>query len=205
MFTNSAQAASLVRSVLSTRNQKMASVAISLICLVGSMATASMFPAADDFTLVGSVTNCSNPSVWQSCNFDVHSFIPGSTTATLTFDVRNDSELSNSTTSDVSIFVASPGVYFFHMAYAGGMDTSHWRNVQLDVDSVLYVDQYGNWDNHLGYGWSGTAWQGAYDAYNIKDESGFNAATYVMTTVPEPATLGLLAVGGLALLRRKKN
>ena len=159
------------------------------------------------YTALGNVTNNSTPSVWLNYTFDITSLISGSSNAELSFDLRNDWDRSFPTTSEV-LFGVEASSYFVHFNYASGSDTSHWRNVTLNIDSLLYIDQFGAFNNHLGGELAGTAQQGAGIATNILGESGFDASTYVMSLVPVPAAVWLFGSGLLGLVgvaRRKKQ
>ena len=139
-------------------------------CLLLAMSQAQ---AALVWTLLGSATNSTNPSVWESKSFDVTSLIGGATAATLSFDLRNDWNSPGTTVSRVE-FGAEGQNYFARFTYLTGDDTSHWRNVVLDIDGLLFLDQFGAYNNHLGDELLGTAMQGGQGEpgiYSLRRES----------------------------------
>lgn len=165
--------------------------------------------AAPIYTNVGTATNSTAPSEWLSYNFEITSFLSGTSSATLTFDLRNDAPfpqfIPNSTTSQVQFGVENSR-YFVHFSYLSGGDTSHWRNVELLIDGVKYTDQYDAFNNHLGDEFLGTAYQGGGVAYNILGETGFfDVSTYVMTPVPAPSAMFLFGSGLLGILGIGRN
>lgn len=147
------------------------------------------------WTEVGTATNATNPSIWESESFDVTSLVAGAASATLSFDLRNDWDSPGVTTSKVE-FGVDGADYFARFTYLTGDDTSHWRNVSLDVDGLIYVDQYGAFNDHLGDPLLGTAQQGGLGSPGV----------YVLQVqVPEPMTLGLIGIGLLGVLRRTRR
>ncbi|MEQ1545231.1 VPLPA-CTERM sorting domain-containing protein [Methyloglobulus sp.] len=168
--------------------------------------------AAPVYTNVGTATNSSSPSSWLGFTFDITSAISGASNAKLTFDLRNDGSPSRTpdpTTSQV-LFGQESSNYFVHLDYVSGLDTSHWRNVQLLIDGISYIDQYGAFNNHLGGEFSGTAMQGAGDARNVLGQSGYDASTFVLTpvsvsAVPLPAAVWLFGSGLLGLVGMRKK
>jgi hypothetical protein len=178
---------------------------IAVLALAAGMAPPPA-AAAVTWTPLGTVTNASVPSVWLRFDVDVTGLIPGATSAQLSFDLRNDApaELyTASTTVSAVEFGVDGGAYFARFAYAAGGNSSHWRDVRLVFDGTMLRDQYAAQNNHLGDQYLGTAYQGAYPAYNILGEVGPDAAIYRLTmppaAVPEPATLLLLLGGVMAL------
>lgn len=172
--------------------------------------------AAPVYTHVDDVTNSSNPSDWKDFTLDITSLVSGATSAFLNFDLRNDAPVNgrtaHSTTSAVSFGVENSN-YFVKFNYVSGQDSSHWRNVELVIDGLRYVDQYGANNNHMGDANYGTAWQGLSFIGNIL--GGVNGSTYVMTldpastpisSVPVPAAVWLFATGlmGLFSVRKRK-
>ena len=169
----------------------------------------SVSNAAPVYSSLGDVTNDSNPSIWENFNFDITSLISGASSAQLSFGLRNDYNSSSSTTSEV-FFGVENSDYFVNFAYKAGGATSHWRNVELNIDGQLYLDQFGQFTNHLGDENLGTAWQGGGVATNILGETGHDASIYIMTAtsaVPLPAAVWLFGSGliGLISMRRKSQ
>jgi hypothetical protein len=148
------------------------------------------------WTDIGTVTNNTNPSAWESEAFDVLPLLPGHTSALLGFGLRNDWNSPGTTVSRVEFGVDGIN-YFVRLSYSGGDDTSHWRNVTLNLDGVLYVDQYGAFNDHLGDELLGTAQQGGLG----------EPAIYVLqldgSSVPEPGSLALLGAAITALALRR--
>jgi len=151
------------------------------------------------YTSIGTATNSSNPSVWQTFEFNVTQYISGSSSSTLYFDLRNDAPYPpyypNPTTAQIFFGTDTDSSnYFAHLEYLSGGDTNHYRNVWLDIDGVKYVDQYGPYNDHLGKEYLGTSWYGQYYdgsfiGRNIKDEIGtFDASTYILSQLIEVTT-----------------
>ena len=171
-------------------------LSIMLVCLVLICGSAFALPV---YTSIGTATNSSNPSVWETYQFDVSQNIAGSTNATLYFDLRNDAPYPeyypNSTTAQVffGTDTESPN-YFAHFEYLAGADTNHYRNAWLDVDGVQYVDQYGPYNDHLGREYMGTSrygqyYDGSFIGRNIKGEIGtFDVTTYILSQLIEVTT-----------------
>jgi hypothetical protein len=159
-------------------------------CLVFAAHQAVALP---NWTDLGTASNNTFPSAWESESFVVTSLVPGASGAALSFDLRNDWDSPGLTVSKVEFGVDGMD-YFARFSYIGGDDTSHWRNVSLDIDGLLYVDQYGAYNNHLGDALLGTAQQGGQGDPGI----------YVLQPqengrIPEPTILALLSLG-LAVL-----
>ena len=171
-----------------------------LFVLTLAIAVASPALAAPIYTAIGQVSNNTNPSEWTRHEFDVTALIVGASNAVVSFDLRNDGPpfTPDNTISDVSFGVdtESPD-YFLHLEYAGGNDFSHWRDVQLLLDGVLYRDQFASFNDHLGDPLLGTLSEGG---TNLP----FEATTYILS-VPEPSSAVLLALGfsGLGITRRR--
>lgn len=150
--------------------------------------------AAPTWTTLGEVSNNSDPSIWEPESFDVTALIGGSTAATLRFDLRNDWNSPGLTVSRVELGIDGSN-YFARFSYVTGDDTSHWRNVVLDIDGQVFLDQFGSYNNHFGDELLGTAQQGGLGGpgiYELQREA---------QGVPEPMTLWLLglALAGLIL------
>lgn len=155
--------------------------------------------ALPSWTDLGTASNNTDPSTWESESFVVTSLVPGASGAALSFDLRNDWNNPGLTVSKVEFGVDGMD-YFARFSYSGGDDTSHWRNVSLNIDGLLYVDQYGAYNNHLGDALLGTAQQGGEGDPGI-----YVLQPQAAGRIPEPTILTLLGLG-LAVLgfsRRK--
>ena len=115
---------------------------------------------------------------------------------TITMDLIGD--WANDTTSGLDIVIFGPGwanSVYLHDALTLGT-YADWTTVTIPVATVL-----------AGEVWGGTP------AGTIADVAGFSLYTFPTSGasidnlgfVPEPATLGLLAIGALALIRRKRS
>ncbi|QDU56206.1 hypothetical protein [Aeoliella mucimassa] len=159
---------------------------------------AAIIPAQSEFQVIGTASNSSNPSVWQPKQIDVTSFVDGSTIAMLSFDLRNDSpdSISNvpNTPTTARLRMASDEEYYFvNIEWFTGLSTSHFRDMQLDIDGTLFRDQFGAFNDHLGLEISGTVQDGLGAGSNILGLTGFEGRTFVLS-VPEPkSTLLLIA------------
>ncbi len=189
---------------------------LNCFCILALFAFNSASFAAPVYQNVGTATNSSNPSTWLEQTFDITSLISGATSAILSFDLRNDAPVNgrqaHSTTSSVD-FGVDGSDYYVQFGYVSGQDSSHWRNVQLVIDGLTYVDQYGANNNHLGDSNYGTAWQGLSFIGNILGDG--NGATYVLSldtnsapvsSIPVPAAVWLFGTGllGIFASRRRK-
>lgn len=175
---------------------------------VAFAAAAAPLPAAAIivWTPLGTATNASDPSVWELESFDVTALIAGAGSAVLSFELRNDAPAALYTASS-TVTAVEFGIdgadYFARFAYAGGGNSSHWRDVRLALDGSLLRDQYGAFDDHRGDENLGTAYQGAYPANNILGETGPDAGIYRLSApaadIPEPAT-GVVLAGALSAI-----
>lgn len=170
------------------------------------MASASPAAATILWTPLGTATNASDPSVWESESFDVAALIGAAGSAILSFELRNDAPASLYTASSTVTaveFGVEGASYFARLAYAAGGNSSHWRDVRLVVDGMLLRDQYAAFSDHRGDEYLGTAYQGGYPANNILGESGPDAGIYRLgapaTDIPAPAT-GIILAGTLLTL-----
>lgn len=169
---------------------------VSFVCCL--LLAAQYADAAPSWTDLGTATNDTDPSIWESKSFDVTSPIATATSATLYFDLRNDWNSPGITTSKVEFGVEGVD-YFARFTYVSGDDTSHWRNVFLNIDGLLYVDQYGAFNNHMGDTLLGTAQQGG------QGDPGIYVLRQETSAVPEPMTFWLVGIGLIGLWRIRRH
>lgn len=140
--------------------------------------------------------------------------VSGPEAATLAFDLRNDAPpYSPDWTESWVYFREEADPFLVHFEASGGWDSSHWRDVRLQIGTTLLRDQYGPYNDHLGTPAVGTAGQSVGgEAWTILGQTGFAASTYVLrapAAVPEPsrllsAALGLPGLAGYAGWRRTR-
>jgi hypothetical protein len=163
------------------------SIFITLSLTLSFVKMSFAIPAPSAFQAIGTVSNSTNPAAWESHTLDLTAFFPSLTTAHLTFDLINDVagfSLVPNTPTTARLYLASENAqYFINFEWISGLSSSHFRNVRLTIDGLLYIDQYGAFNNHLGDAALGTAWDGLDDGFNILGETGFAARTYVLVRV----------------------
>jgi len=139
------------------------------------------------YTSLGEVSNATNPSDWLSFSFDVTSLISGAGDADLSFDLRNDVDGPENTTSALS-FAADGDTYYAHFDWVAGPDTSHFANVTLVLDGLMMTDDFGDPKNYINKNFT-------------------EGTTYEMSATPEPATMLLFGTGlvGLAGIGRRRS
>lgn len=114
-----------------------------------------------------------------------------------------DSTSVDLTTSAGSIVIGSYGM-------GGNGNTARVTNVDWDGDVEVSAQENGNvWDGHVtGYTngvAAGTATYSVTDTNSPGADGRTGAHLIVAEFTPEPATLGLLAIGGLGVLRRRRK
>ena len=186
---------------------------------IASAAQAALPPFAS-FTLIGAVENHCDPAVWQHHQIDVSALLGGASNAQLSFDLSNDQPGTGSTATNLPTnahlyFAADAAGYYLNFEYffvaahgiiPDGQSSAEMRDVRLVIDGAAYADQYAAFNNHFGDALTGTAIDGDGPGANILGQTGFEARTYVLAAVPEPATCALLLarlglVGALAKRR----
>lgn len=149
--------------------------------------------SAQDFTVLGTVSNDSDPGVFQPEQFDVSDFFPETNSASVTFDFKNDTPplpgpgddpnsltfSSDLTVSEISV-ARLDGEFQFRFQYVEGADTNHLRDVQLNLDGGIFRDQFADFNDHLGSAALGTARMGAGLAVNALGLVGPEAQIYLI-------------------------
>ncbi len=109
----------------------------------------------------------------------------------------------------ITIDVDADGDAFVTMATGGMLATSgnHAGSLQAFLDRVSGTDDIRYWDDAI-WDWSDISGASAGDDYTLAyhtsgDLNGYTVLT--VTTAPEPATLVMLALGSLAVLKRRRS
>ena len=134
------------------------------------------------YTFLGTAGNYTNPSQWVSWTYNVSALVSGPETALLTFDIRNDAPpYSPDWTESWVYFREEADQFLVHFEASGGWDSSHWRDVRLQIGATLLRDQYGPYNDHPGIAEVGTAGQSSGgEAWTILGQTGFAASTYIL-------------------------
>ena len=166
---------------------------ISLFIFMGIVLLTASVAGAQTFTVLGTVTNNTDPAMFEPHQFDVTSFFPETTSATVSFDLKNDTPplpgpgdnpndlafTSDPTTAEISVTKLT-NEFQFRFQYVSGADTSHLRDVQLNLDGVVFRDQFAAFNNHLGSSSLGTARMGGGLAKNSLGQSGPVAQIFLL-------------------------
>jgi len=170
--------------------------ALTTATLFAFASAASAAPPFSSFVPIGDVSNYTYPGVWEHHQIDVTALVSGAISAQLSFDFANDLAGTGSTSTNLPtnahLYFASDSAgyylnfeYFFVPATPSapfGNASSHLRDVRLTVDGVTFNDQYAAFAVHRGDPLLGTAGDGDGPGYNILNQTGFNARTYVLTS-----------------------
>lgn len=103
------------------------------------------------------------------------------------------------TTYNLGNFTAGTELIFrLHVQNTG--DDWYTGEASRNADNLAHADAVDNWNN------SGDTWVGFEDIYGGGDlDYNDHQFSFSNTAVPEPSTIAALAVGGVALLRRRKK
>jgi hypothetical protein len=158
--------------------------------------------------IVGTGTITNELSDWSACKLFIHS-----ATNTFTGNIINQSRLGLVDDAVLNFVIGASGVnnyydgtshmhltadgdFVFDLSAAGTNLGDSWTII--DASSAVY---YGSTFNVPGFSPAGDGWYKSIDGTNYYK---FSKNSGDLTVVPEPATLMLLGLGSLALIRRKR-
>jgi len=170
--------------------------ALTTTVLFALASVASAAPPFSAFVSIGDVSNYSNPGVWEHHQIDVTALVSGAANAQLSFDFANDLAGTGSTSTNLPTnahlyFASDSAGYYLNFEYffvpatptvPFGNSSAHLRDVRLTVDGVTFNDQYAAFAVHRGDPLLGTAGDGDGPGYNILNQSGFDARTFVLSS-----------------------
>jgi len=141
---------------------------------------------AVDYQFISYATKDDSLDIWQRFEFDITHLISGSSSSTLSFDLIQDMGSGAETTTSSVLFGIENGKYYVHLDYHSGNDSSHWKEVMLDIDGQRYVDQY------YGLGIIGeTSQAGNWGRHDIYGNTDYDATTYIMSEIPDTDNDGI--------------